>query len=65
MKLRNKSYRIVRRAGQQGSRPPGFDQPGVEKSATVSNTSPKQSLHGHYDGLTPNPGHTGSPSTTS
>ena len=49
MNLRSKSYRIVRRAGQQGARPSGVDQPGVEKLATESISSQTESLDGHQD----------------
>ena len=47
MNLRSKSYRIARRAGQQGARPSGLDQPEVEKLATESKSSITQSFHGH------------------
>ena len=49
MNLRSKSYRIVRRAGQQGARPSGVDQPGVEKLATESISSQTESLDGYQD----------------
>jgi len=49
MNLHSKSYRIARRAGQQGARPSGVDQPGVEKLATESISSQKESLDGHQD----------------
>ena len=49
MNLRSKSYRIARRAGQQGARPSGVDQPGVEKLATESISSQKASSDGHQD----------------
>ena len=39
MKTRSKSYRLVRRAGQQGTRPQGRNQPGIEKCATGINSS--------------------------
>ena len=55
MNLRSKSYRIARRAGQQGARPSGLDQPEVEKLATESKSSITQSFHGHQDGRIPNP----------
>ena len=55
MNLRSKSYRIGRRAGQQGARPSGLDQPEVEKLATKSKSSITQSSHGHQDGRIPNP----------
>ena len=44
MNLRSKSYRIARRAGQQGARPSGVDQ-----LATESISSQKESLNGHQD----------------
>ena len=61
MQTRSKSCRIVRRADQQGTRPSGRDQPEVEKSATGSNSSPQDNLHGHQEGVTPTPGPVGSP----
>lgn len=61
MKTRKKSYRIVRRAGQQGTRPSGEDQPEVEKSATESNSSLNEYPSGHQNGSCPNPGPSGSP----
>ena len=56
MNLRSKSYRIARRAGQQGARPSGLDQPEVEKLATESKSSIMQSFHGHQDERISNPG---------
>ena len=56
MNLRSKSYRIARRAGQQGARPSGLYQPEVEKLATESKSFITQSFHGHQDGGIPNPG---------
>lgn len=64
MKTRSKSYRIVRRAGQQGTRPSGRDQPEIEKSATESTSSPNTSPNGHQNGSSPNPGPSGLPSKT-
>ena len=51
MNLRSKSYRIVRRAGQQGARPSG-----VEKLATESMSSQTESLDGHQDRKNSNSG---------
>ena len=56
MNLRSKSYRIVRRAGQQGARPSGVDQPGVEKLATESMSSQTESLDGNQDRKNSNSG---------
>ena len=61
MKTRKKSYRIVRRAGQQGTRPSGKDQPEVEKSATESDSSLNECPSGNQNGSCPNPGPSGSP----
>ena len=61
MKTRNKSYRLVRRAGEQGTRPSGRDQPEVEKLVTRSNSSQDQGQRGHQEGPDPNPGPVGSP----
>ena len=39
MKTRSKSYRLVRCAGQQGTRSPGRSQPGIKKCVTGINSS--------------------------
>ena len=54
MKTRSKSNHLVRRAGQQGTRPPGRKQPGIEKCATGVNTS-EDDLPGNQNQDIPNP----------
>ena len=54
MKTRSKSYRLVRRAGQQGMCPPGRNQPGIERCATEINSS-EHDLPGAQDQDIPNP----------
>ena len=54
MKTRTKSYRIGRRAGEQGPRPSGRNQPEVEKSATGMN-SQTDDLSGYQNQDFPNP----------
>ena len=53
MQTRKKSNRIDRRAGNQGSRPPGRNQPGIEKSATGINSS-ENALQGNQNQGIPN-----------
>ena len=54
MKTRSKSYCLVRRAGQQGTHPPGRNQPGIEKCATGINSS-EDDLSGNQNQDIPNP----------
>ncbi|XP_063588611.1 uncharacterized protein LOC134765758 [Penaeus indicus] len=54
MKTRNKSYRLVRRAGQQGTRPSGGNQPEVEKYASGTSSS-EDDLPGNQNQDIPNP----------
>ena len=54
MKTRSKSYRLVRRAGQQGTHPLGRNQPGIEKCATGINSS-EDDLSGNQNQDIPNP----------
>ena len=54
MKTRNKSYRLVRRVGQQGTRPSGGNQPEVEKYASGTNSS-EDDLPGNQNQENPNP----------
>ena len=53
MKPNKKPYRIGRRAGQQGSRPPEGNQSGVEKSASGMQSS-QDDPHGHQNQDIPN-----------
>ena len=53
MKTRSKSYRLVRRAGQQVTRPPGRNHPGIEKCATGINSS-EDGLPGNQNQDIPN-----------
>ena len=54
MKTRSKSYHLVRRASQQGTRPPGRSQPGIEKCGTGINSS-EDDLPGNQNQDIPNP----------
>ena len=54
MKTRSKSCRLVRCAGQQGTRSPGRNQPGIEKRATGINSS-EDDLPGNQNQDIPNP----------
>lgn len=60
MKTRSKNtYRLVRRAGKQGTRPPReLSQLGVEKCTTDSASSPNKTLNGHRERDNPKPGPT-------
>ena len=53
MKTRSKSYRLARRAGQQGTRLPGRNQPGIKKCATGMNSS-EDDLPGNQNQDIPN-----------
>ena len=54
MKTRSKSYRLVRRAGQQGTRPLGRNQRGIEKCAAGINSS-EDDVPGNQNQDIPNP----------
>ena len=53
MKTRRSPCRIVCRADQQGTCPPGQDSPGIITYATESKSSPNESPYGHQRGMHP------------